>query len=90
MPNRMILFFRIKKTKMGISSILVLLLTSSMKYIGCHIAGNLSDDKDIESEPLALQANLLVCKFSMCSVVVKVARLGAFSIIYTACLWHCF
>jgi len=62
-----------------------------IKYLGHHIANDLSDDKDINRQCRKIygQANVLVRKFGMCSAYVKVALFKAFCTpLYTAHLWR--
>lgn len=63
---------------------------SEVTYLGHVIVNDLSDDKDIyrQRRKLYAQANMLCCKFSMCSVDVKISLFSAYcTSLYTAHLW---
>ena len=62
-----------------------------IKYLGHYISSDLSDDKDIyrQCRMLYAQANMLLRKFSMCSVAVKTTLFRSYCTpMYTAHLWH--
>ncbi len=62
-----------------------------IKYLGHHLVNDLSDVGDINRQccDMYAQAKMLVCKFSICSVNVKVALFRAFcSLLYAAHLQH--
>ena len=67
-----------------------LLVCKDIKYLGHYFSDDLSDDKDIHRQRCKLyaQANMLIRKFSKCSVDVKVSLFKAFCTpLYTAHLW---
>ncbi|XP_016534059.1 RNA-directed DNA polymerase from mobile element jockey-like [Poecilia formosa] len=69
----------------------VLRICTAVKYLGHYITDDLTDDMDINRQRRLVyaQANMLLRKFRMCSVPVKVALFKAFCTpLYTAHLWR--
>jgi len=61
------------------------------KYLGHIILHNMSDNADIDREirNMFFRANILVRKFSKCSVTVKIQLFKSFCInLYGSALWH--
>ena len=61
-----------------------------VKYLGHFISNDLSDDADIKRQirQTYAQANLILRKFSMCSLEVKLKLFRSYcSCLYTAQLW---
>ena len=65
-------------------------MSRELKYLGHIISDDLSDDSDIlrQCRKIYAQANMLLRKFSMCSVNVKCALFRSYvTPLYTAHLW---
>ena len=68
----------------------VLCDSACVKYLGHFICSDLSDDTDIlrQRRCLSIQGNVLLCKFHMCSIGVRLALFRSFcSPMYTSQLW---
>ena len=70
-----------------------LMTCQEIKYLGHFFTESLNDDRDIYRQccKLYAQANILLRKFSMCSIQVKCSLFRAFCTpLYTAYLWCCY
>ena len=68
----------------------VLCDSACVKYLGHFICSDLTDDTDIlrQSRCLSIQGNVLLRKFHMCSIGVRLVLFGSFcSPMYTSQLW---
>ena len=66
-------------------------VTNECKYLGHYVTADLSDDRDIYRQCGMLygQANMLIRRFGMCSIPVKIRLFKAYcTTMYTAHLWR--
>ena len=69
---------------------IILHVVASYKYLGHYITDDLSDDDDINRQcrTLFVQGNIILRKFNMCSLGVKLTLFRTYcSPMYTAQLW---
>ena len=70
---------------------IILHVVASYKYLGHYITDDLSDDDDINRQrrTLFVQGNIILRKFNMCSLGVKLTLFRTYcSPMYTAQLWR--
>ena len=69
---------------------IILHVVASYKYLGHYITDDLSDDEDINRQRITLfvQGNIILRKFNMCSLSVKLTLFRTYcSPMYTTQLW---
>ena len=69
---------------------IILHVVASYKYLGHYITDDLSDDDDVNRQPrtLFVQGNIILRKFNMCSLGVKLTLFRTYcSPMYTAQIW---